>query len=128
MYGEMAGAAFSRHARREIWEWSALAIGALAVAGFFALFLALSRVPGIQDVFPWPLGFFHKGLVIHVVFSLVVWFLAVFGGLLSLAVHRVSAGTPRFNELGHLARLGVALSLVLLSLPVMRLFTVGIAL
>ncbi|HJN23759.1 MAG TPA: cbb3-type cytochrome c oxidase subunit I [Rhodospirillales bacterium] len=116
-YGEMDGAPLSRHLQCEIREWSVLAIGALAVAGVFAFFLALSRIPGIQDLFPWPLEFFHKGLVIHVVFSLVVWFLAVFGGSLSLSVHRVSAGTPRFNGLGHLARLGVALSFAFLSLP-----------
>ena len=29
---------------------------ALAVAGVFALLLALSRTPGVQNVFPWPLG------------------------------------------------------------------------
>ena len=47
-------------------------MGALGVAGAFALLLAISRVPGVETVFPWPLGFFHKGLVIHVVFSFVV--------------------------------------------------------
>ena len=66
---------------RVLWGWSALAIGALALAGVAALLLAVSRLPGIESAFPWPLAFFHKGLVVHVVFSFVVWFLAVFAAL-----------------------------------------------
>ncbi len=104
-------------AKRELWAWAALAVGALAVAGVFALLLALSRTPGIHNVFPWPLGFFDKGLVIHVVFSLVVWFLAVFGGLLQLATLRISGGAPRFAFLGPAAVLCVAVSCPLLFVP-----------
>lgn len=74
----------------ELRGWAGLAILSLAIAGVFALLLALSRTPGVQDVFPWPLGFFQKGLVIHVVFSFVVWFLAVLGALLHLATLRLA--------------------------------------
>ncbi len=95
----------SFESRRELRRWLSLAVGSLAVAGVFALMLAVSRVPGVEKVFPWPVGFFHKGLVIHVVFSFVVWFLAVFGGLLQLAAYRVSDGAPRANGLGVIASL-----------------------
>ena len=93
--GALTGAA-----GRELWAWCFLAVVALAVAGVFAVLLAISRLPGIEDVFPWPLAFFEKGLVIHVVYSFVVWFLAVFGALLHLATHRVAEGKPRANALG----------------------------
>jgi len=68
----------------EVRGWALLGISSLALAGVFAVALALSRVPGIENSFPWPLGFFEKGLVIHVVFSFVVWFLAVFGVFLTV--------------------------------------------
>ena len=91
----LADAAF----HRELTGWVAIAVGALGVAGAFALLLAISRVPGVETVFPWPLGFFHKGLVIHVVFSFVVWFLAVFGALSLLAADRLASGTLPFQTL-----------------------------
>ncbi|NVK18286.1 MAG: cbb3-type cytochrome c oxidase subunit I [Methylocystaceae bacterium] len=63
-------------------SWTILAISALAIAGVFALLLVLSRTPIVQDLLPWPWkSFFHKGLVAHVVFSFVVWFLATLGAL-----------------------------------------------
>ena len=80
-----------------------MAVLSLAIAGIFALLLATSRVPGIEDVLPWPLDFFNKGLVIHVVFSFIVWFLAVFGAILSIVAarltnHRSSASSIRFEK------------------------------
>lgn len=108
-------------ARRELWGWCAVAIGSLAIAGAFAFLLALSRVPGIETVFPWPLGFFHKGLVIHVVFSFVVFFLAVFA---ALVVTVGAAGDPlgrrstgRSTGLGSGAVWCMALALPLLFVP-----------
>ena len=103
--------------RGELRAWCALAVSALAVAGVFALLLALSRTPGIQDVFPWPLGFFKKGLVIHVIFSFVVWFLAVFGALMHLAAERMAKCAPRFNSLGRWGCICVATGFVLLFVP-----------
>ncbi len=103
--------------RRELWVWSALAVGSLAIAGVFAFLLALSRIPGIETVFPWPLGFFHKGLVIHVVFSFVVWFLAVFGALLLVAAKQAAGGRPRFAGLGKAAVAGMVLASPLLFVP-----------
>lgn len=81
--------------------WIALAMAALAVAGIFALMLALSRVPGIDSIVAWPLNFFSKGLVIHVVFSLIVWFLAVFALLTTLATAQIETiGDPPLSWLG----------------------------
>ena len=67
--------------QREHLGWAWLAVGALAVAGVFALLLALSRIPGMERTPFWPIDFFYKGLVIHVVFSLVIWLLAIFAFL-----------------------------------------------
>jgi len=69
--------------------WAGLAILSLALAGVFALLLALSRTPGVENILLWPLDFFNKGLVIHVVFSFIVWFLSVFGAILSIATVRL---------------------------------------
>ncbi len=103
--------------RRELAGWLTLSIGSLGIAGLFALLLAISRFPGIEAVFAWPVGFFHKGLVIHVVFSFVVWFLAVFGALSMLAGERLALGRPPFPPLGMAAVIGSALSLPMLFVP-----------
>ena len=116
-YADFARVVVGASAKRQLKVWSALAIFSLALAGAFALLLALSRIPGVEGVFPWPLDFFHKGLVIHVVFSFVVWFLAVFGGLLHLASLKASGGAPRLDIFDKVATAGVALSCVLLFVP-----------
>ncbi|TVR95615.1 MAG: cbb3-type cytochrome c oxidase subunit I [Rhodospirillales bacterium] len=103
--------------QRELRGWSALALAALAIAGVFALLLALSRVPGIEGVFPWPVGFFHKGLVIHVVFSFVVWFLAVFAAITVLATHAAAGPHPRLRWLGQAGITGLAVAMPLLFVP-----------
>lgn len=109
-------------AEARIWAW--LAVGSLGVAGAFALMLAVSRIPGIERVMAWPLGFFAKGLVIHVVFSLVVWFLAVFALLATLATHEIAAVRVPAARTGlGFGQLGVglvALSFPLLFLPAFR--------
>ena len=104
-------------ARREIVGWSALAVASLAVAGVFALLLALSRVPGAAEVFPWPVRFFEKGLVVHVVLSFIVWIFAVMGALMTLAAGRLAAGQPRWRVLGPAALGSAWLATVLLLIP-----------
>ncbi|NQV44053.1 MAG: hypothetical protein HQ501_04070, partial [Rhodospirillales bacterium] len=94
----------------EVRAWAGLGIGALALAGVLALLLAVSRIPGIEDTFPWPLGFFQKGLVIHVVFSFVVWFLAIFGVLASAATAKAVHGTDL--KLAALGRPGIILAYI----------------
>lgn len=101
----------------ELRGWCAIAIGSLAIAGIFALLLAVSRIPGIETLFAWPIGFFHKGLVIHVVFSFVVWFLAIFGALLVIATRAVAGPAPRLAGLGRAAMGAMAAALPLLFVP-----------
>lgn len=98
----------------ELRGWAGLAMLSLAIAGVFALLLAVSRIPGIQDIVPLPLDFFDRGLVIHVVFSFVVWFQAVFGCLLNVATARLADGAPRMQGLGKLALATAYASCVLL--------------
>jgi len=102
---------------KELRSWCALALLSLALAGVFALMLAVSRVPNVQDVFPWPLQFFQKGLVIHVVFSFVVWFLSLLGAFLSVATFRLTNGAPRANWMGRLALWLAFTAFVLLFIP-----------
>ena len=94
--------------KSELAGWAWLAVGALAVAGVFALLLALSRVPGMDRAPFWPIGFFYKGLVIHVVFSLVIWLMGVFAFLVTAATQTASGGRPRAAPLGRIGQ-GIAL-------------------
>lgn len=101
----------------ELRSWALLAAGALAIAGLFAFLLALSRLPGIETVIRWPLDFFSKGLVVHVVFSLVVWFLAVFAFLVAFATREAARGPLRLAGLGRLGLGLVSMALGLLLVP-----------
>ncbi len=100
----------------ELRAWAALAIGSLGLAGIMAVLLAVSRVPGIEAIAFWPLDFFAKGLVIHVVFSLVVWFLTLFALLASMAAAKISPNGLRFASLGGIGAVAVAVSYPLLFL------------
>ena len=117
LYAGIAEAAADPAARRELWGWSALAVLALAIAGVFALLLAFSRVPGAADVFPWPVRFFEKGLVVHVALSFIVWILSVMGALMTLAARRLAAGRPRWQALGPLGLCGAYAGTALLLIP-----------
>jgi len=81
-----------------------------------AVLLAVSRIPGIEAYAFWPLDFFAKGLVIHVVFSLVVWFLTLFALLASFAAVKISQNGLRFASLGGIGAVAVAASYPLLFL------------
>jgi hypothetical protein len=95
--------------RSELWGWSGLAVASLAIAGVYAVLMIVSRAPGSEQTVPWLLGFFYKGLIIHVVFSFVVWFLAVMGGLMHLSTVRIANGTPPLDRLG---RIGLRLAVI----------------
>ena len=99
----------------ELKAWAALGIVALGTAGLFAVLLAVSRIPGVEVIAFWPLDFFPKGLVIHVDFSLIVWFLTVFALLLSLAASKIEGGL-RLGGLGMAGAVAVAISYPLLFL------------
>ncbi len=101
----------------ELYGWSAVAIASLALAGIFALLLAVSRVPGVEEVFPWPARFFEKGLVIHVVFSFVVWNLAVAGAMAHLATLSATEGKARWSGAGRASVAAFVAAFVALAVP-----------
>lgn len=104
--------AMNRSTKAEIWGWSLLAGLSLAIAGILALLVALSRTPGVQDFLPQ--DFFRTALVTHVVFSVVVWYLALLGLLCCISSARLTEGAPRLAILGPVGLVLVALgSLVL---------------
>jgi len=107
----------SAEAQSELRGWLRLAIGSLAIAGAFALLLAFSRLPGIQNTFPWPLQFFQKGLVIHVIFSFVIWFLSVLGAMSVVVSHRLSDGKPKGKWMSRAALYGSYLAALFLFVP-----------
>lgn len=63
--------------------WLGLAVGSLMLAGCFALFLIVGRMPPFSG---WvtDAAFFKRCLVVHVDLALVVWFYAFLAGLFSL--------------------------------------------
>src|ERR1700734_4374625 len=103
--------------QRELIGWAWLAVGALAVAGVFALLLALSRIPGMEKTPFWPIDFFYKGLVIHVVFSLVIWLQGVFAFLVSVATVRLAGDDVRAAPLGRLGQGAVLVAFPCLFAP-----------
>jgi len=117
LYADFSSVLIKDSAKAELRGWAGLAIGSLAVAGIFAILIAVSRIPGIEKLGIWPLDFFQKGLIIHVIFSFVVWFMAVMGALWHLVTLKMAKGAPRAEPLG---RGGVAmgwLSMVFLFVP-----------
>jgi cytochrome c oxidase subunit 1 len=90
--------------RRELLGWAWLAVGALAVAGVFAILLALSRIPGMEKTPFWPIDFFYKGLVIHVIFSLVIWLQGVFAFLVAVATLKLAGDDVRAAPLGRIGQ------------------------
>src|SRR6516164_2148761 len=103
--------------RRELLGWAWLAVGALAVAGVFALLLALSRIPGMEKTPLWPIDFFYKGLVIHVVFSLVIWLQGVFAFLTSVGTLKLAGDNVRSAPLGRIGQGAVLLAFPCLFAP-----------
>jgi hypothetical protein len=72
--------------------WLMLGLAALIGSGVFSVLLVLARTPYFQDVFP-VADFFRVALVVHVDFSVLVWFLAAGGVLWSLnSTPRLTAG------------------------------------
>ncbi len=117
IFSGFAAATSSIEARTELRGWCGLALAGLAIAGVFALLVALSRLPGFEALAPLPVAFFDKGLVVHVIFSFVVWFLCVFGALATVVAYRMNGGRPAARGLG-LAAIGLGyMSSVLLFAP-----------
>ena len=90
------------------WElkcWVTLPVVALGIAGLMAILVALMRVPGAEIVLPW-LGqsFFEKGLIAHVTFAFVIWYLGVQGALTVMATGRAG---PTFRVSEYLGKVSV---------------------
>lgn len=103
--------------QRELRRWTLIALGALAIAGVYALLLAVSRIPGADTLFPWPVAFYEKSLIIHVVFSFVVWYLAVGIILMTIGAYRMADGAPRLAGTGAAALAAMVIAFVALALP-----------
>lgn len=98
--------------KEELRSWGMMSVGALAIAGIFALLIAFSRMPFLKDVAP---DFFQRGLIIHVVFSFFVWFLGVFGLLLTL--WRLKEGHEKTGPSGFIGQLFLAIGFICLAIP-----------
>ncbi len=116
----LTGAQLGVDARWEVRAWLMLGVAALAIAGVFALMLAVSRVPGTEDIVPWPLHFFEKGLVIHVVYSFVVWFLCMLGALMAATTHHLSGGRTLTRTAARSAVWMAAAAEILLAAPALQ--------
>ncbi|MFA7429391.1 MAG: hypothetical protein WCZ23_04470 [Rhodospirillaceae bacterium] len=100
-------------------HWALLAVGALALGGLMALSLALLRTPGVQD---WlPAGYFRMALVVHVVFTVVLWYLAMLGLMSTWAASGLAEDgvAVRVPQVGALAVRGAALSFPVMAVPVL---------
>ena len=106
--------------RRQLWQWSALAVISLAISGVFAGLLVLSRAPGTSESVPWPKEFFQKGLVVHVSLSFVVWFLAVFGALNTAMAAKITRHSR--TDIGNIMEriLLFAVGIILILVPAFR--------
>ncbi|MCU0894106.1 MAG: cbb3-type cytochrome c oxidase subunit I [Rhodospirillales bacterium] len=114
--GSQAAAGDAAAARRAVLGWAGIGVAALAIAGAFAFLLAFSRIPGSETLIAWPADFFHKGLVIHVVFSFVVWFLAAFAAL-ATTLTGAASGASRRSAASILAVAAAVVAMPLLFVP-----------
>lgn len=117
--GHFAGR-LSADLRWELKGWAGLPVAALAIAGLMAILVAVMRVPGAEAVLPWTSqSFFVKGLIAHVTFAFVIWYLGVQGALTVLA----SAGAgpvPKWSfVVGRAGVYGAVLSFLLILAPVL---------
>lgn len=69
--------------RRLARAWFLMAVAALLASGLFVLLILASRMPVVGEWFPLQ-NFFHLAIVVHVDFSVLVWFGAIAAGLWSL--------------------------------------------
>ncbi len=65
-------------------RWFAVAVGSIAVAGSFALYLAVARIPGLETLLIPDPEFGWRALIVHVNLALGVWFSAFTAGLFCL--------------------------------------------
>lgn len=89
--------------------WLGLGVASLIGSGLLALLLVLSRMPGMQHIFPLR-DFFRAALVVHVDLSVLIWFMAFAAVLWS------AAGSARLAALGWTGFVLATLGTLLMSL------------
>ncbi|MEQ8510060.1 MAG: cbb3-type cytochrome c oxidase subunit I [Rhodospirillaceae bacterium] len=106
-----------------LWElrgWVVLPIAALAIAGLMAILVAVLRVPGAEAVLPWTTQtFFEKGLIAHVTFAFVIWYMGIQGALTVLASASVGPVSSGASIVGKAGLAAAGLSFVLILAPVL---------
>ncbi len=103
--------------KRELWGWALLAVGSLAIAGLAAPLLGISRAPGVEKVIKADLNeLLYWALVPHVVFSFVVWFVAVLGAMTVVATAAANR-PPRLGSAGPAGLIAATSGALLLLLP-----------
>ena len=102
---------------RQAGRWLALAVGSLVLAGCFALFLIVGRMPPFSGWVTDP-GFFKRCLVVHVDLSLVVWFYAFLAALFALL--------PARSRLRGLGTAGYVVALIGVALLASGIFLPGV--
>lgn len=105
----------SKRARSELRAWAITAIFALAIAGVFAVVLGAARGSGNDS--SWLAGLFNKSLVIHVIFSFVIWLIAMGAIFMLIASRRLSEGSPPLASLGRTSVAAMLIAFALLSVP-----------
>ena len=105
----------SKRAQGELRAWAITAILALAIAGVFAVVLGAAR--GSGDNTSWSDQLFNKSLIIHVIFSFVIWLVAMGAIFMSIASHRLSEGSPPLANIGRTSVAAMLIAFVLLSVP-----------
>jgi cytochrome c oxidase subunit I len=78
--------------------WLLGAVAALLLSGLFVVLIVASRTPGIERLFPFK-NFFHLAIVVHVDFSVLVWF-AAFGAVLWTLASRPTGTLTASTGLG----------------------------
>ncbi|RFF27375.1 MULTISPECIES: cbb3-type cytochrome c oxidase subunit I [unclassified Wenzhouxiangella] len=78
--------------------WLLTAVGALLISGLFVILIVASRTPGVEQLFPLK-NFFHLAIVVHVDFSVLVWF-AAFGAVMWTLVSTPAARRSAWLGLG----------------------------
>ncbi len=106
-----------------LWElkgWVILPVAALAIAGLMAVLVALLRVPGVESILRWTSQtFFVKGLIAHVTFAFVIWYLGVQGALTVLVTAATGPMTKGAAFVGRVGLSAAGLSFLLILTPVL---------
>ena len=106
--------------QNELRAWALISLIALALSGIIVIAVLAARVPVLYDIGLWSdPPTFRKGLVGHVVFSFVVWFLTVAGTFMALARKQHSSGKER-STVGAVALILVVAGFAGLVIPTFR--------